>query len=50
MIELSEILTCFIPYCRFAVREFEYDPKAVEAERKERESLERDLKRQFVST
>ena len=39
----------YILFCRFAVRDFEYDPKAVDAERKERESLERDLKRQFVS-
>lgn len=34
---------------RFAVREYEYDPQAQEAERKEKEKLERDLKRQFVS-
>jgi V-type H+-transporting ATPase subunit C len=32
---------------RFAVREYEYDPKALEEERKEKEKLERDLKRQF---
>ena len=33
---------------RFAVREYEHDPQALEAERKEKEKLERDLKRQFV--
>ncbi|XP_003389520.1 PREDICTED: V-type proton ATPase subunit C 1-B-like [Amphimedon queenslandica] len=32
---------------RFAVREYEHDPQALEAERKEKEKLERDLKRQF---
>ena len=34
---------------RFAVREYEHDPQALEAESKEKEKLERDLKRQFVS-
>lgn len=34
---------------RFAVREYEYNPQALEAEQKEKEKLERDLKRQFVS-
>lgn len=34
---------------RFAVREYEYDPQALDAEKKDKEKLERDLKRQFVS-
>ena len=31
------------------MRDYEYDPKTIEAERKEREKLEKDLKKQFVS-
>ena len=39
---------CVHDHVRFAVREYEHDPQALEAERKEKEKLERDLKRQFV--
>ena len=35
---------------RFIVREFEYNPKAIKAERDERQKLEVDLKRMYVST
>lgn len=31
------------------MREYEYDPKAIAAENKEKEKMERDLKKQFVS-
>ena len=31
------------------MRDFEYDAKAIEMERKEQDTLERDLKKQFVS-
>ena len=33
---------------RFNVRDFEYDEKAIDAERKEKDGLEKDLKKQFV--
>ena len=34
---------------RFIVREFEYDPQTVEAERTEKHKLDLQLKKQFVS-
>ena len=34
---------------RFIVRDFEYDPKAVKAERDTKKRLEDELKKQFVS-
>ena len=30
------------------MRDFEYDEKAIDAERKEKDGLEKDLKKQFV--
>lgn len=35
--------------CRFIVREFVYDPRAIAAERNEKGKLEMQLKKQFVS-
>ena len=35
-------------FVRFSVRDYEYDPQALEAEKKEKERLERELKKQFV--
>ena len=52
---VTDVVNDFIRYsyelimARFAVREYEHDPQALEAESKEKEKLERDLKRQFVS-
>ena len=37
------------PQNRFIVRDFEYDSKAIQTEREERQKLEVQLKRQFVS-
>lgn len=34
---------------RFIVRDFEYDPKAVKAEREAKKRLEDELKKQYVS-
>ena len=34
---------------RFIVRDFEYDPKAVKAERETKKRLQDELKKQFVS-
>ena len=34
---------------RFIVRDFEYDPKAVKAEREAKKRLKDELKKQFVS-
>ena len=35
--------------CRFIVREFVYDPRAIAAEKNEKGKLEMQLKKQFVS-
>lgn len=35
--------------CRFIVRDFEYEPKAIKAERDAKKRLEDELKKQFVS-
>ena len=35
--------------CRFIVRDFEYDPKAIKVERDAKQRLEVELKKQFVS-
>ena len=35
--------------CRFIVRDFVYDPRAIAAERNEKGKLEMQLKKQFVS-
>ena len=43
----TRIIVCYS--IRFVVRDYEYDPQVIESDKKEKDKLERDLKRQFVS-
>ena len=42
------IIVCYNSI-RFVVRDYEYDPQVIDIEKKEKDKLERDMKRQFVS-
>lgn len=49
-IRVQALMQSFYSFSRFVVRDFVFDPGAVEAERQERSKLELLLKKQFVST
>lgn len=49
MVHLKSVGT-LLKFSRFIVRDFEYDPKAIETEREEKHKLDLQLKKQFVST
>ena len=45
---IRTVLHCAYATCRFIVRDFEYNPKAIASEAEERGKLELQMKKQFV--